>query len=1387
MKLNLQTFFCGTLSVLLFSAVAFGVIFFADADENPADNIITGKPSKIIYVQNTKGSENPFDDAMTEKIHVLQDRDELPSGIAIPKDDAAGKPKARITDRNTPKNKLKHNTAERARAAEALGYMRAYKAENFLIAALADEAAEVRRNAALSLAWCGSRSALKPLLKVLDDSDWTVRQAAGIALENLTGKNLRFDALGKKDVRQKTIAQLHDAIELLPESGIPAEVLSLIKSADHREAARGLRAAGALGTDAETVKVIAGTLETWRKSSNEKNADAKIRVQTALRVLGRSGLPEAFPVLSDFLRNPQWARYAADALGDFGGDDAAGVLMDVFPSHARQIDNKILASEIAIKAQATHPSDAPHLDARDRILSVPYAILFSLSRIQFHDPKLNERLRTLAPLIARQVPLDVDRLVFYEEEPFQKIFRSLLERSGEGETLLEHAFRSLNAPAKCDASSSTVEIAGKDHKPFVQVAESSTKFEAFKSPVLLGGDEPFGISYSVQNWNDLYLVVDSVEDYSMDRANWANAKLTDAKGQEVYLDTLQFVSANQEYGKLMINRSANFPDLRIGKKNFARGLHTHASSVIHYKLDGKYTQFSVKVGVCASRQECQGSVRFLILPTPPDPVPRPLITNTSFNSNLMLTLCRDSNVVPRIIPLLDHSNRWVRINAAKTLLFIGDKRAIPAIRERLAASKRDGDYGEFAPPPYNSSAQGQDEYNSPTPRDREALIMALGGFRDVESVTLLAKLLNDDKNSLGIRHRAALALDQIGTREAMSVLQVAERDHPFHSVRMAARESLWRRGVESLARLAVPVVSPVVKSDEIPQKATRFVFIKGAVVPENNPFQMDSWRQAYATTDSGPTYRTGRNLYLLEIVDGKPVVEQLTFFEDGYVADCEVSYDGKTVWFARRNQDSPWWHIYRLDLNIRVDSSGNESLLSGAFIMPPDGIPPRPLVRQITSGPYHDVQPVELPSGRIAFSSTRLGTRDEYHGYPCTGLSTMAPDGGDIQVVGMNFGRDSEPSVSDDGSILITRLELFYSRMKTEYNLLALRPDGTQARTIYGPERRSFWRPIHGGYGNWYAGGESDEFGNRHRTLRLTQPQPFSADNILLTTPAGPVLTQGRRGEKLLRKPFLRQGGNDPMVITTAIRLDDKTLLVAAGKKNVEMVISEFPKDGVELGIYTMDVLTGELTLLYSDSGKSCFEARPLHPRVVPPVISDELSTRSSKFTGTLFAQSVFYSQESRTRELGKLLRVVEGLPQVTRHSTHTTSGERAWKSHGGAFGRDLGIVPLAADGSFLVEVPADRFISLQVLDGDRNVVGNQLIWMNVRPGENKGCIGCHESADTSVPPTLSQSLRAARPIILPTGEPFKFHAKVWFKGYLPDEREERQRTVQAANWFGRP
>jgi hypothetical protein len=58
----------------------------------------------------------------------------------------------------------------------------------------------------------------------------------------------------------------------------------------------------------------------------------------------------------------------------------------------------------------------------------------------------------------------------------------------------------------------------------------------------------------------------------------------------------------------------------------------------------------------------------------------------------------------------------------------------------------------------------------------------------------------------------------------------------------------------------------------------------------------------------------------------------------------------------------------------------------------------------------------------------------------------------------------------------------------------------------------------------------------------------------------------------------------------------------------------------------------------------------------------------------------------------------------------------------------DLGEVPLAPDGSFHVELPANTPLQLETRDVDGRIVRGPSAWIWVRPGELRGCVGCHES-----------------------------------------------------------
>jgi hypothetical protein len=473
-------------------------------------------------------------------------------------------------------------------------------------------------------------------------------------------------------------------------------------------------------------------------------------------------------------------------------------------------------------------------------------------------------------------------------------------------------------------------------------------------------------------------------------------------------------------------------------------------------------------------------------------------------------------------------------------------------------------------------------------------------------------------------------------------------------------------------------------------------------------------------------------------------VRPLTEFSDGYVAGPEISWDGREVIFSRRGQDDPWWHVWRINV---------------------DGTDPE----QITSGPYHDVGPAYLPDGRIVFSSTRSGIRDEYHGYQCNALYVMNRDGTGIERIATNAGRDNEPAVLHDGRIAFCRLEMFYARIKTELTLHAVHADGTQDVVLYGPERREYWHGLDYGRRSRIGLVENP---TRFGVLRMTQPQAMpDGRHVVVATQGGLALIGAQRDRETIVTPE-----NKTRVYTTPFPLPDGRLLCASTPK-------EFDHDKIDLGLYLVDPATRELELVYNDPAAADFEPRPVVARRAPMV--QPVRTNSRSYSGRFVCSSVFFTQEQHVPVRGRLIRLVEGMPVVGRHSTHTNPWP-VWKNHHGLFARVLGTMPLAADGSFSVEVPADRLMHFQVLDSDRRVVGNQLTWIYPRAGETKSCVGCHENPHTTTRGNAPSALRYPPVKFLPNGDEFNYRAKAWMKGYLPPEVEERMRTVRAVNLLGR-
>jgi hypothetical protein len=167
-----------------------------------------------------------------------------------------------------------------------------------------------------------------------------------------------------------------------------------------------------------------------------------------------------------------------------------------------------------------------------------------------------------------------------------------------------------------------------------------------------------------------------------------------------------------------------------------------------------------------------------------------------------------------------------------------------------------------------------------------------------------------------------------------------------------------------------------------------------------------------------------------------------------------------------------------------------------------------------------------------------------------------------------------------------------------------------------------------------------------------------------------------------------------------------------------EYVVSYRPPGADRYGLYAFEPATARLEpILEPDPGYDAIEAvvavaRPALKRFESVV---DLQTE----TGQLYCLDADHSDLPAARS---------GFPAA---GPGGASGPSATVRVRAATGT-LGEVPLEADGSFYLELPADTPVQLETLDAAGRVVRGPSAWIWVRPNERRGCIGCHEDRELS-------------------------------------------------------
>ena len=412
---------------------------------------------------------------------------------------------------------------------------------------------------------------------------------------------------------------------------------------------------------------------------------------------------------------------------------------------------------------------------------------------------------------------------------------------------------------------------------------------------------------------------------------------------------------------------------------------------------------------------------------------------------------------------------------------------------------------------------------------------------------------------------------------------------------------------------------------------------------------------------------------------------------------------------------------------------------------------------QLTDGPWNDIDPCYLPSGRIAFISERRGGFGRCHARPCPSytLHSMLPDGSDIVMLSPHETNEWAPVVDHSGMIVYTRWDYVDRGFNQAHHPWITTPDGRDPRAIQGnysevensrPHFETSLRPVPNSHKfvGTAMGHHSQYFGS------IFLLDPSIPDDEEGGDPMGPLrrITPEQPFVEVENRAHVdSQDYGQPFPIS-----EDFYLVVYDPYSKMDKGHAN------NYGIYLMDSF-GNRTLLYRDSDISSQCPIAMKPRTRPPAIPYQTlvglppgnapATSTLPATGTVGVINMYITNRPFPEGMKiKELRVVQVLPKTTWNANDP------WIGYGGDNNarKVLGTVPVLDDGSVLFEMPVDVPVYFQALNEEGVAVQTMRSATYVKPGERLTCLGCHEGrySGTANPTIAPSAFRLPPSIIKP-------------------------------------
>ena len=481
----------------------------------------------------------------------------------------------------------------------------------------------------------------------------------------------------------------------------------------------------------------------------------------------------------------------------------------------------------------------------------------------------------------------------------------------------------------------------------------------------------------------------------------------------------------------------------------------------------------------------------------------------------------------------------------------------------------------------------------------------------------------------------------------------------------------------------------------------------GEIVFAARPYGPDGHYYAnfgyYCQDPNRKAYPVGGRLCRFDPTTGKTAV--LLDDPKGGIRDPQVHYDGRKLIFSWRKGGADHYHLYEMNV---------------------DGTSPR----QLTDGPFDDIEPTYLPDGGIAFCSSRCNRWVMCWKVPVAILYRCDADGGSVRPLSSNAVTENTPAVLPDGRILYTRWEYVNRSQLAYHHLWTVNPDGTGQMTFYGN-----MHPIGKAHQIARRQGKRVQYSNVAGSVAMldARPVPGTREIIASFSPG-----HGRRehagfltlvdpdlgpdASRAARRIHPSGGWRDPWPVTR------DTFLAAKGRE-----VFLISRAGETRSVCKLDGLP---------KGWDVHEPRPLRPRPREKIPAPRDDRREP--TGRLILANAAVGRNMAgvaPGDIRKLL-ALEQLPGPF-HVSPGFDGISLWGEF--TLTRILGTVGVEADGSAHFEAPALRSLHFVALDANDISIKHMQSFVTLQPGETAGCVGCHEPRTSAPANAHAAALRALR------------------------------------------